>query len=93
MNGQSDGTLAPRHVRFLPSFDAQAAAIEPDRGVLDQKLQGLFFNIARIPEVYELSRRPDRLPLCAALYGGRPRLRIWFTYDHELVTVMGFQGI
>ncbi len=93
MNGQSNGIQVPRDVRYLFSFDAQAAGIEPDRGVLDEKLRGLIFNITRLPEHYELSRRPGQLPLCAAIYGGRPRLMIWFTYDHELVTVMGIQRI
>ena len=72
MNGRSNGSLAPRNVRYLPGFDVQAASIEPDRNVLDEKLWGLEFNIARVPELYELSRRPGRLPLCAAIYGVRP---------------------
>ena len=95
MNGRSDGngTHAPRDVRYLEIFEALAADFEPDRSILDEKLRGLEFNIARVPELYELSRRSGKLPLRAAIYGGRPRLRIWFTYDHEPVTLMGIQRI
>ena len=93
MTGQSSGVWVPRDIDYHPSFESQAAAIERDTHILDEKLLDLTFNIARVPELYELHRRSGRLPLCAAYYLGNPRLRVWFTYDDHTVTLLGIERV
>ena len=88
-----NGVQIPSDVRYLDMYEQLASDIDPDRSTLDDKLRRLEFTIARILELFELSWGSSGLPMCAAIYTGPPRLRIRFTYDRELVTVMGIQRI
>ena len=57
-----------------------------DSETLDEKLEGLIFNIARIPELFPAMFRNDEGELLhAAVYGGQPPLVVWFTFDANAV--------
>ena len=93
MTGRSRDIWVPRDISYHPSFESQANRIKLDTQILDEKLLDLTFNIARVPELYELHRHPGRMPLCAAIYQGHPRLRVWFTYNDQIVTLLGIEQI
>ena len=63
-----------------------AQLLRIDTETLDEKLEGLIFNIARIPELFPAMFRNDEGELLhAAVYGGQPPLVVWFTFDANAV--------
>lgn len=57
-----------------------------DTATLDERLEGLIFNIARIPELYPALYTNDEGEfLHAAVYAGEPPLVVWFTFDANTV--------
>ncbi len=63
-----------------------AQLLHIDTETLDEKLEGLIFNIARIPELFPAMFRNDAGELLhAAVYGGQPPLVVWFTFDANAV--------
>ena len=57
-----------------------------DTETLDEKLEGLIFNIARIPELFPAMYTNDAGELLhAAVYDGQPALVVWFTFDANTV--------
>ena len=49
---RGNGVQIPRDVRYLDIYEQLASDIDPDRSTLDDKLRGLEFTIARIPELF-----------------------------------------
>jgi hypothetical protein len=84
------GGRAPREIKNDPSYDEQVEAIGFPLDVLDRMLFGLFDTIATVPE--EFDKVPGR-DLYAADYIGRPRLRIWFTFDRRTVYLLGIERL
>lgn len=79
-------TAGYRDLRHQPTFELSAQALGLDIGSLDDKIQGVTFTIARIPEIFPvLAQNPEGMELCAARYTGDPPLIIWFTYDDTTV--------
>ena len=92
MDGKSRGwgSRVPREIKNDPSYDEQVEAIGIPIEVLDQMLYGLFDAIATVPE--EFDKVPGR-DLYAAYYIGRPRMRIWFTFDRRTVYLLGIERL
>lgn len=94
MNGPSSSRSnghpsIPREIIEWPSYKQQADEIDPSRKELDNALATLLFEIGRVPEIFEVARGPQGLPICVADRHGRPSYRIWFTYDSQYVTLLG----
>lgn len=60
------------------TFKAQCLAIPISAPELDELLTDILFVIARIPTEF---RCIPNTSIRRAIYDGRPRLRIWFTFD------------
>lgn len=86
MNGHS--VRIPREIEEWPSFKVMADQIDPGRQDLDARLEGLLFDIARVPELF-----PSNNGLSIARYIGRPRMRIWFTYGPRKVILLGIEEV
>jgi hypothetical protein len=90
MNGQSNGgPTIPRELIEWPSYTEQAQLIDPVGDELDDKLRGTLFVVSRLPQLFEQGQGPNGAPICVVDYLGNPRLRIWFTYDSQYVTLLG----
>ena len=63
-----------------------AQLLRLDTQTLDEKLEGLIFNVARIPELFPAVYTNDEGDLLhAAVYEGQPPLVVWFTFDANTV--------
>lgn len=75
-----------RSIFYQPGFELSAESIGLDIQTLDDKLDGLTFAIARIPEFFPpAGQDPNRGTLYTARYLGDPPLIIWFSYDADRV--------
>ena len=79
-------TLGIRDLHHQPTFELSAQAIGLDVETLDDRLWGVTFTIARIPELFPvMASNVMGEELCAARYTGNPPLIVWFTYDETTV--------
>lgn len=82
-NGHS---IRIRDLRHQATFELSAQAIGLDVASLDERLRGVMFSIARIPEMFPvMAHNSDGQELCAARYTGEMPLIVWFTYDDMVV--------
>ena len=75
-----------RDVFYERTFEFMAQLLRFDTQTLDEKLEGLIFDIARIPELFPAMFTNDQGELLhAAVYDGEPPLVVWFTFDANSV--------
>ena len=75
-----------REIVHLRSFEFTAQRLGFDTQTLDEKLEGLLFVLARLPEVFPAVAENDEGELLyAARYRGTPPLLVWFTFDADAV--------
>lgn len=71
-----------REIVHLRSFEFSVQRLGFDTQTLDEKLEGLLFVIARLPEAFPAVAENDEGELLyAARYRGAPPLLVWFTFD------------
>ena len=71
------------------TFEFTAGLLDLDTQTLDEKLEGLVFDIARIAELFPEMFTNNRGELLhAAVYAGEPSLIVWFTFDANLVRLL-----
>ncbi len=82
MNGHTDPHI-PRDIIETKTFGRMAADIQPNRSIFDQWVEGVIFEIARIPEEFPGLGRIRR-----AIRRRNPRLWIIFCYDEHRVALI-----
>ena len=77
-----------REVIHQRSFEFTAQRLGFDTRALDEKLEGLIFVVARLPELFPaVAENNDGEFLYAARYRGNPPLLVWFTFDPNTVSL------
>lgn len=75
-----------RDVVYLRTFEFMVQQHGFDTRTIDEKLEGLLFIIARLPELFPaMARNDEGQILHAARYRGNPAMLVWFTFDSNTV--------
>ena len=75
-----------RDVVYLRSFEFMVQQHGIDTRTIDEKLEGLLFVIARLPELFPaMAVNDEGQTLHAARYRGIPPMLVWFTFDSNTV--------
>jgi hypothetical protein len=87
--GMAGQPRIPREIVESETFANQRSRAVASPRRLDDLIDGLLFTIARIPEDF-----PGIGGVSLARYvGPLDRLRIWFTYDDDFVTLQGIERV
>jgi hypothetical protein len=78
----------PYEIIYDELYTAQAKLIEQDQRILDEKLRDLEFVIARVPTLFP---HAGDTSIRRAIYDGKPRLRIWFSFDGARITMRSIE--
>ena len=71
------------------TFEFTSGLLDLDTQTLDERLEGLIFDIARIPELFPAMFTNNRGELLhAAVYAGQPPLVVWFLFDANSVRLL-----
>ena len=82
-----------RDILYERTFEYTAGLLHLDTQTLDEKLMGLVFDIARIPELFPAVFTNNRGELLhAAVYEGEPPMVVWFTFDANSVRLLFITG-
>lgn len=82
-----------RDVIAEQTFEYTAGLLDLDMQSLDEWLEGLVFDIARMPELFPAMFTNNRGELLhAAVYSGEPALVVWFVFDSNSVRLLFITG-